>query len=348
MSTIAAPYHLVWGLTNACNIRCVHCYASSAKPDPGELNADEASKAPRSVAEAGVFDIAFSGGEALLRKDVFDLVVQASHLGMATGLGTNGWMVNDVVASRLAKSGLTRMQISINGLASVHEDIRRRRGLFARACQAISSSRNAGLQTNVCFTVHRGNLAQLDDVVNLCLDLGVHGLNVSQFVPTGRGDSELDLETGQWEDLYKRWAEYRQLYRGRLALTSHLSQIALVDPEIACQSGFVGCQAGHGQAAISPTGDVYPCVLLPIRVGNIRTSSLTEIWQSSPILARIRDRSQLGGACGSCELVDKCGGCRALAYAQTGDYMAADTRCWHHKSSHSNAYRTASGRVKNA
>jgi radical SAM protein with 4Fe4S-binding SPASM domain len=328
LGDLAMPYHLVWGLTNACNVRCAHCYASSARPDPDELTADEAVTLLDALARWGVFDVAFSGGEVLLRRDTVALVARAAEHGLTTGLGTNGWLVTPATARRLADAGLSRLQVSVDGLAATHDQLRRRPGLFDRAVQAVANARSAGLPTNVCFTVHRRNVEELEDVVALCLSWGVTSFNLSQFVPTGRGDDDLDLPREQWRRVYRRWAELRAQHAGRMAFTSHLAQIALVDPGLAEQPGFTGCQAGMGQASIGPTGDVQPCVLLPVVVGNVRRTPLPVLWRDSPLIRALRDRSRLGEPCRSCALVSRCGGCRALALAVTGDPLAADPRCW--------------------
>ncbi|MGE0733032.1 MAG: SPASM domain-containing protein [Acidimicrobiia bacterium] len=120
----------------------------------------------------------------------------------------------------------------------------------------------------------------------------------------------------------------RNAYRGQVDIVGHLAQQVLVDEATAEMPGFSGCQAGVAQGCISATGDVYPCVLLPIPVGNLRRASLTEIWRRAPLLNELRDRNNLGGSCNDCHVRKSCGGCRAVAYARTGDVFASDPRCW--------------------
>ncbi len=326
--TPEAPLHVVWNVTNACNLRCEHCFAASARPLPGELTTTEALDMIDQLADAGVFDLAFCGGEPFLRRDLFQLMAHASGRGMVTAVGSNGWLVTRRLLARVRDAGVTRFQVSLDGLEATHDRIRRRAGLFRRSVAAIADGIDSGLRTHVCFTAHRGNLAELEAVVDLAARLGVHLFNLSQFVPVGRGDRDRDLTVAQWREVIEVWQRKRDEYAGRMMFTSHLAQLALVDPQIAGQPGFRGCQAGTGQAAITADGDVLPCVVLPMPVGNIRRQRFMDIWNGSPVLTRMRLRQGLGGLCGSCAMRERCGGCRAVAWAYTGDCFAEDPRCW--------------------
>jgi radical SAM protein with 4Fe4S-binding SPASM domain len=322
------PFHVVWNVTNACNLRCEHCFAASGRRLPDELTTGEGFDLIDQLAEAGVFDLAFCGGEPFIRRDIFDLLGHAAAVGLTTAIGSNGWRVTDQMISQVKAAGVQRFQISLDGLEGTHDRIRRRQGLFHRSVSAISASVSSGLRTNVCLTVHRGNLTDLEGVIDLCADLGVNLFNLSQFVPVGRGDKVRDLSIEEWRSVLALWQRKRDQYAGQMAFASHLAQLVLVDPQIACQPGFRGCQAGSGQAAVTANGDVWPCVVLPVPVGNVRQRRFAEIWRTSPILIKLRSRRELGGICGSCALKERCGGCRAVAWAYSGDPLAEDPRCW--------------------
>jgi radical SAM protein with 4Fe4S-binding SPASM domain len=161
--------------------------------------------------------------------------------------------------------------------------------------------------------------------------MGVKRLNLSRFVPTGRGSDLLDPGERAWRSIIERCAALKTKYTGKLEITTHLAQQILVDPEAEGMIAFAGCQAGRGQGCITANGTVLPCVLLPIRVGNIRQTSFREMWTNSPTIRAFQDREQLQGACGTCSLRERCGGCRAVAYARTGDPFASDPRCWVHE-----------------
>jgi radical SAM protein with 4Fe4S-binding SPASM domain len=132
----------------------------------------------------------------------------------------------------------------------------------------------------------------------------------------------------EWKEVMAVFEEKRKAYTDRMRFTTHLSQLILMEPELACVPGFRGCQAGIGQGCIGPEGEVMPCVMLPVVIGNIRDQPLQAIWNSSAVIQSLRERSHLSGSCGSCTFRDKCGGCRGVAYAYTGDYLAADPHCW--------------------
>jgi len=322
------PFHLVWLATNACNARCVHCSSDAAKRRPNELSTEEAKALFEDMARVGVFDVAVSGGEPLTRLDIFEVIEHAIGLGLRVGLGSNGSTVTPAVVERLKKIGLDRLQISIDGLERTHDLARRWTGLFRKSANAIRLGIEAGLRVHVCFTAHRLNYHELEAVIDQCIEWGVRRFNLSRFIPTGRGDAALDLTPLEWKDLIARFDRKRDEYRGKIDFSTHLAQLILTDPSLECVSGFAGCQAGLGQGCIGPEGDVTPCVMLPVVVGNVRDASLGEIWSNSPIIHALHDRSQLKGACGDCSFREKCGGCRGVAYSYTGDYLESDTRCW--------------------
>ena len=280
------------------------------------------------LASLGVFDMAFSGGEALVRGDIFALVAHATEHRIRVGLGSNGSTVNRRVVAQLRSAGLHRLQISIDGLEPTHDLARRWRGLFAKAERAIQIGLDGGLRVHVCFTAHRLNHTELAAVIDWCGEWGVHAFNLSRFIPTGRGTRALDLTTREWRDVTALFEAKRRELSNRMQFSTHLAQLVLADPELNCVPGFVGCQAAAGQACIGPEGEVSPCVMLPLIVGNIRERSFAEIWTKSPELIALRDRSRLEGRCNTCRLRAKCGGCRAVAYAYTGNPLASDPRCW--------------------
>lgn len=324
------PYHMVWLATNACNARCVHCSSDAAKPLPDELDTAEAKRMFEDLARCGVFDVAISGGEPLVRRDIYDIIEHAVACRVRVGLGSNGSTITREVAQRLKAIGLDRLQISIDGLEPTHDRARRWKGLFRISERAVLRGIEAGLHVHVCFTAHRLNHHDLEGVVEQCITWGVRRFNMSRFVPTGRGDADLDLTPLEWKALVARFDAVRAAYSGRIEFSTHLAQSILNDPALDCRSGFVGCQAGRGQGCIGPQGDVTPCVMLPVRIGNIRGRSLRDVWESSDLIHALHDRSTLGGWCNSCSYIEKCGGCRAVAYSYTGNALAADPRCWLH------------------
>lgn len=323
-----APFHVAWLATNACNARCLHCSSSSACRSPDELNTAEVFHLLEDLARAGVADLAVSGGEPLLRHDLIPILTHARRLGFSIGVGSNGTTLTRKNAACLAELGIQRFQVSLDGLPASHDALRRWPGLFDRVLRAIEIAQDAGLRTHVCCTINRLNHHQLEPFVEKACELGVRRVNFSRYVPTGRGTDALDLSEAEWKAVIHLCTSLRDQYCGRLEIVTHLAQQILVDPEVVAAPGFVGCQAGIGQGCVTANGTVQPCVLLPIPLGNIRERPFADIWLSSPIVRALQARDELRGVCGRCRFSSRCGGCRAVAYAKTGDFLATDPRCW--------------------
>jgi AdoMet-dependent heme synthase len=323
-----SPFHMVWLATNLCNARCAHCSSNSSTSYPDELSREEACDLMDQLADAGVVDLAVSGGEPLLRQDLFEIIAHARSRGLSVGVGSNGAVLSQETAIRLVDSGINRFQVSLDGQAAEHDALRCWNGLFNRAVHTIEMARNVGLRVHVCCTINRLNWQILESFTELVYTLGVSRLNYSRFVPTGRGAYVLDLSSDEWRSVILLCGKLKERYKGKLEIVSHLAQQILVDAEIRDMPGFIGCQAGIGQGAVSANGYVFPCVLLPIPLGNIRQKRFLEIWQTSPVIQALQNRENLQGHCSQCHLRSRCGGCRAVAYARTGDYLESDPRCW--------------------
>lgn len=324
----ALPFHMVWLATDACNARCAHCSSNSACRSADELSTTEACRLMEELACSGIVDIAISGGEPLLRQDLMPVIEHARRRGMSVGVGSNGAYLTEDKARCLQDYGISRFQVSLDGPREAHDTLRRWNGLFDRVLRTIRIAQRVGLRTHVCCTVNRLNHDTLEPFAAQVASLGVTRLNLSRFVPTGRGTHALDLTLDQWRTVIARCQRLKERYAHTMEIVSHLAQQILVDPEVRRMPGFIGCQAGVGQGAVTANGTVQPCVLLPIPVGNIRQSSFRQIWTTSPIIMALQNRDTITGACSRCSVRARCGGCRAVAYAKTGDYLASDPRCW--------------------
>jgi len=322
------PFHMVWLATNVCNARCLHCSSNSNVRTPDELTTSEAHALMDQLADAGVLDVAFSGGEPLLRPDLFDILEHAHSRGLTTGVGSNGGHLTAAQAALLARSGIGRFQISLDGLATQHDRLRCWPGLFDRALHSIATAAAAGLRVHVCCTITRLNSQCLEPFTEFISRQTVSRINFSRYVPTGRGTDALDLTMEEWRSAVETCVVLRERYRGRLEIVSHLAQQILVDKEVQEMAGFIGCQAGIAQGCVTANGDVLPCVLLPVPLGNVRSRAFSKIWTNSDVIRKLQDRKDLKGECSHCPKIDRCGGCRAVALAKTGDYLAADPRCW--------------------
>ncbi len=322
------PFHMVWIATNECNARCRHCSSDSGIIKPDELKTEEAFNLIDQLVAFGIVDLAISGGEPLLRPDIFKIIHHAKKYNLSVGVGSNGAFLTNLQAKRLENLGVNRFQVSLDGFNFAHNTLRNWVDLFDRALKTIRTARAAGLRTHICCTINHFNINQLEEFTKFVSELDVQRLNFSRYVPTGRGCGNLDLSDEDWKYAIHLCNALRNQYKGKLEIVAHLAQQILIDKEIANIPSFIGCQAGIGQGCVTENGTVLPCVLLPIPLGNVRITNFSEIWKNSPIIKALQNRDNLKGYCGVCSLKNRCGGCRAVAFAKTGDYLKADPRCW--------------------
>lgn len=324
------PGILAWELTRACNLNCVHCRASAVSaPGPDELSTGEGLSLLRDLAAGGTRLVILSGGEALVRGDVFDIASAGTSLGLRMTLATNGSLVTPEAAANLRKSGIARVSVSLDGVTDdIHDAFRGLNGAFAMAVRGIETLLAEGIPVQVNTTVAAMNIAQMGLFPDFLKRLGVMAWHVFFLVPTGRG--------GNVEP-----ARVRQ-YREMLEDFHAVSRTALIECKATCAPQYYrmllekdgssptkGCLAGTGFGFVSATGTVQPCGFLQVDCGNIRESPLDEIWNGSPFLQMIRDTDRLQGRCGRCRHTAVCGGCRARAYEVLGDAMEVDPVCWY-------------------
>lgn len=323
------PFILAWELTKACNLNCVHCRASATSlPGPGELTTAEGMALLTDLAEGGTKMVILSGGEALVREDVFELASCGTSLGLRMTLATNGSLVTQDMARRMRESGIARVSVSLDGVtADIHDAFRGLPGAFDMAVRGIRTLLSEGVPVQVNTTVAAVNISQMDLFPEFLQREGVAAWHVFFLVPTGRGENVEPAKIRQYRDMLEGFHR-----------TSHSTSIeckATCAPqyyrmlmEAHGSSPTKGCLAGTGFGFVSATGAVQPCGFLQIDCGNIRTAPFHEIWRTSEVLRGLRDEGGLKGACGSCRYTAVCGGCRARAYEIFDDVMEFDPVCW--------------------
>jgi radical SAM protein with 4Fe4S-binding SPASM domain len=350
----APPLRLVfWETTTACNLTCRHCrrLEPQAEPAAGELDTDAGRALIDGIARTGRPVLIYSGGEPLMRADVYELLDHAAAVGLPTALATNGTLVNRHVARLLSESALRRVAVSLDGAdAATHDAFRGIEGSFRQAVEGLGHLRDAGIETQINVTVSRHNAKQLEAMYDLAVRLGAAALHAFLLVPVGCGvelAASQQLTATEYEDVLRRFhaLSRRGKIETRATCAPHYNRIAAQREETTpgplfaapgtkkgpgVVSGVVGgCLAGSAVCFVSHRGEVFPCGYLPLVAGNVIERSLAEIWTSSPLFQRLRDRSLLTGKCGRCEFRSVCGGCRARAYAATGDEMAEEPYCIH-------------------
>jgi radical SAM protein with 4Fe4S-binding SPASM domain len=331
-TTFDAPLYVAWELTHQCNAKCVHCYSDSG-PDADcsdELPLDVALSLIDQLAEAGVLILAFSGGEPLLHRHWRKLVSHALTRGIGVNIGTNGSCITERVAKELKTFGVKSVTVSIDShLAEVHDNFRRLEGLHKRALRAIRHLVAQDVRVVVGFTPTRLNWTHGQEVVMLAHRLGAAAVNLSEYVPAGRGSIDLALSPNELHTVLREWIELREQYLGRIQVIWHDCRVGLLVPDDEKRK-YVGCGAGRLVARILPNGTLTPCVFLPTPLGSFRDSRFCDMWGDSALLRQFREREgHVTGNCGDCEHLPTCGGCRAVAHAYSGgDPLAGDPHCW--------------------
>lgn len=339
---IRSPRLIAWELTNACNLACIHCRASAIKdPAPDELSTAEAKHFVDELIEYKPI-IILTGGEPLLRSDVYDIAQYASGHGLRVVLATNGTLLTPDIAKKLKDVGIQRVSISIDGSTKeTHDIFRGETGAFEAALRGIDILKNAGLSFQINTTITKRNLIEIPNIYELALELGASALHIFLLVPTGRGEEieSEEIPPEEYERVLNWFYDKSKTSRIQLKATcaphyfrimrqrAKAEGIRITKETHGLEAMTKGCLGGSGFCFVSSKGDVYPCGYLPALAGNIRQKPFKMIWEKSKVFNDLRDTGKLKGKCGECEYRAVCGGCRARAYAQTGDYLDEEPYC---------------------
>ncbi|MCZ7573343.1 MAG: radical SAM protein [Ardenticatenaceae bacterium] len=344
---------VVWAVTKACNLRCVHCYASAdARPAEGELTYAEGIALLDDLRAFGVPAVLFSGGEPLVRPKTPDLIAYAQSIGLSCTLSTNGVLIDEAMADRLAALGLKYAGISLDGIERRHDKLRGKAGAFAATLAAIDRCRARGIKVGLRFTVHALNQEDLDAIFDLCLEHDIQRLCIYHLAYAGRGGKmqKVDLTSEQTRSVVDRIFELTQHFHaeGRplevLTVGNHADAAyvllylerenaprrAAVEARLA---GTGGNRSGCNIASIDPIGNVhYDQFSWHYTCGNIRTTPFSQLWMEADDerLAILRERRAfLPARCQACRFVAICNGnLRTRAEAATGNWLGFDPSCY--------------------
>ena len=338
------PRWIAWEITQRCNLRCVHCRAEAAiKAERGPSTA-QAKAVIDDISSYAKPVLVLSGGEPLLREDIFEIARHGTRQGLRMALATNGTLVSDEVCERIKESGIRIVSISLDGsTAEVHDNFRNQRGAFKGAIRAAKLFKKHGIPFIVNSSFTKRNQEEIPKVYELAKKLGATAWYMFLIVPTGRGKEIMeeliskedyekilnwhyDMEKQENEmyvrptcaPMYYRIFAQRAKEEGRPMKRRSLSFST---------GGGKGCIAGQLIALINHKGEVYPCSYFPKSAGNIYEKSFKEIWEESGLFKELRNFKRYKGKCGVCEYLAVCGGCRARAYAVTGDYLDEEPYC---------------------
>jgi radical SAM protein with 4Fe4S-binding SPASM domain len=336
-------FFIQWHLTEACNLRCKHCYQGERSTE--ELPLTEIQKTVAEISDmiddwSEAYGAAFSrsmnitGGEPFLRRDLFEILREVKEKEFEIYLLTNGTLVDRARARKLAELGVNGVQVSLEGPEEVHDAIRGK-GSYDAAIAGVERLVDAGLDVTLNVTLSDLNADEVRKVVSFGSHAGVRQVGFSRLVPDGKGRALLSRMLSP-ERLRELYGSLFSLELASLAIVTGdpvAAQMRITAKGDAGDTAISGCSAGVAGLTILPNGNVTPCRRLPLSLGNVRKDSLRELWATSPILEALRDRSRYKGRCGACERWARCRGCRAIAYAWSrsrgeDDFLAEDPQCF--------------------
>jgi heme b synthase len=334
---------IAWELTRSCNLACVHCRASAEYgPYEGELSTQEVFRVMDEIASFSKPVIILTGGEPLLRPDIFEVASYGTAKGFRMVMATNGTLFNEEIIQKMKTSGIQRISISIDGpTAETHDAFRKVKGSFVGSLRGIEMAKKGGIEFQINTTITQVNLQRIPEILRLAVDLGAVALHFFLLVPTGRGKELKDQEiSAQDYEKTLHWF-YDQIDKVPLQLKAtcapHYYRILRqrakkegkkVTPKIHGLDAMTrGCLGGISFCFISHVGQVQPCGYLELNGGNVREKHFREIWVKSDVFQNLRNTDGYQGKCGRCEFRKVCGGCRARAYELSGEYMAEEPYC---------------------
>jgi len=335
---MVAPHVVVLESTKACDLACKHCRAVALPHRlPGELETWEIKRLIDDLASSGVKLFVVSGGDALKREDIFEILSYSSPR-ITTALSPSGSRIDVSVAQEIKNSGVSIVSISVDGPEEIHDEFRGVRGAFKMASKAISSLQEVGVPVQINTTVSKYNVNRLEEVREAVMSFNPRYWDIFMLIPTGRATREMMISPYEGDMVMRTVAKWRlEGLNVRMTCAPYLVRvmnemgIRPVPPDNTYGrrsiQGARGCMAGNGYAFVAYDGTVYPCGFLPIPTGNVRHRKFSEIYDSSPVFRALRDPGKLGGKCGICEFRTVCGGCRARAFSITEDFLAEDPFC---------------------
>ena len=365
-----------WNITRLCNLKCTHCYLPAGFVDTNELangnfhlsdiqdSHEYARDAELSQSQCfRVIDeiaeinphilLILTGGEPLLRPDILEISKYASDTGFLVVMGTNGVLLNDSVVEKMQQHGVTGAGISLDSVQPTnHDRFRGMEGAWKATMNGVEALKRAQLDFLVQTSVTQWNYDEIPKIVEFAYQLGAKVLNLYFLVRTGRGKTVMDITPEQYEKAFETFFELQAAYAGKMLIAAkcapHYKRVIYEQQsDSAFLQGYPSgtCPCGIYYCRITPEGDLTPCPYLPVSVGNLKEQSFVKLWNESKTFQELRNRDLLEGKCGACEFKEVCGGCRARAYATTGNYLAEDASCEYQPGQKSEVSNLASGAV---
>lgn len=335
MPSIEQEFYFQWHITNRCNKRCRHCYHTGYEDD-GELSLAQLFTIQDKIVQAShawekPVSLSLTGGEPFIRrKDLYALLERLHEFDCFSlvDILSNGSMITEDDC-RVMKNFplLRRIQLSLEGATKSSNDFIRGKGAFDEIISAIRLLKKHDFTVGIMMTITRNNIDEVMSVLGILKDLDVDTFAFERFIPEGHGavirkDMLTPAELKSIEEKIHAWSQENPkphvlLYRPLMCLLDTASH----------KTGAM-CSVGMNALSIMPDGTLFPCRRLPLAIGNILYDSIHDVWMKSPLLWQARNPESYKGKCGKCDYLAICRGCRAQAYAVTGDWLAEDPQCW--------------------
>ncbi len=331
----AVPHVVAWNLTRRCNLACAHCYISAGSWHTGEqeLGTAECFRIADEILELSPAPMfVLSGGEPLARDDLEPIARHCADGGATVVVGTNGTGLTRERVASLRSAGVRGVAISVDSLRpEYHDRFRHGQAALQETLAAVERLGRARLDFVVQTTLTRANRYEIGALAAWAASAGAVCFNLYFLVATGRGERMRGLSPAENEEVLSELVELQRRYRGVMMVRSKcqpqiMRHVFEADPESPLLNYATRCPCGVQYCRITPEGKLTPCPYLPQVAGDLRRESFATVWQESALFAQIRS-GRPGGKCGRCEYRLICGGCRARAYADTGDPMAEDASC---------------------
>ena len=312
MLNLKSPISVVWEITNNCNFKCPHCRAYE------EFTVDDEQIENKIIDELiknDILTVNISGGEPLLNPRIFEIIQRLSNANMYVGISTNGWLYKEK-REKLLEAGLKFIQVSLDGDKMLHEKFRGVEGSYERAVDTLKQAKKDGLFTQMNVTITSENLKTLEWNYNKALEIGVDKILYRRVVSAGKAVEN--------DYIIPNKKEYIDTIQKLIKLDNSKLIVAVDDPIIYAIQDIesdekLGCAAGIKSVGISSNGDIYPCIFLREKLGNITKDDLEELWQNNEILNKLRNKDI--NECGKCKYKFSCGGCRAASGIFEKDLM---------------------------
>ncbi len=352
-----SPFIVIWEVTRACALKCLHCRAEAQyKADPHQLSLTEGKRLIDDIANLDSPLLVFTGGDPLMRPDLFELIQYATEEKKLTVSMTPSATprVTEDAIRKAKEAGLSRWAFSLDGsTAEIHDHFRGTKGSYEMTMRGIEYLKELQLPIQINTTVSKYNIDDLANIAEKAREMNAVLWSVFFLVPTGRGMEKDMISPAEHEQVMKWMAElqgqmpygvkateaphYRRVFLQQKKAMTGASRNAgrpvtgagekPLKREDLLGRAPKGVNDGDGFVFISHIGEVYPSGFLPVICGNVREQSLVDIYRNSPVMRELRNKSLLKGKCGVCDFKELCGGSRSRAYALTGDYLESDSYC---------------------